>query len=310
MQGRGLPQGRLAWAVRRHPRVYEAFRQLFPEDGPELVTSLGSTFFTPHGQAAAACSDFNAHVDQNGHDVRPGLADRDVYQGVLYVWPAGAEGAATTTAVWPGSHREAWPLMMQDFGFAQAGAFGFHYCEVAAMADRGLARLLAAGWARHARRCVVPAGGLLLWSSRTVHTGWKGGPRLAQTVCFEPASRRPEAERVAKLRLVALGLPSCHWASAAMQHDMCLGEPGSFAEHFAEARREPAEEAAEDTEKAILPLRPALYSPALAPGADKSKLVNLVEVEYREGLVGMWDADKESTELLEASVVPDFKALL
>ena len=34
--------------------------------------------------------------------------------------------------------------------------------------------------------------GLLLWDSRTVHQGWRGGPRLAMPICWEPRHRRSE----------------------------------------------------------------------------------------------------------------------
>merc|ERR1711920_1051895 len=72
---------------------------------------------------------------------------------------------------------------------------------------------------QEARRVPVPAGGMLLWSSRTVHTGAQRGPRLAQPVCLEPQARRSSQERLAKLRMAALGLPSMHWASHGIQHD-------------------------------------------------------------------------------------------
>merc|ERR1719356_1239197 len=119
---------------------------------------------------------------------------------------------------------------MEDMSFRRSGQGGLHYCEIAEMAHGASVRALMKDWQQKARRIVAPPGSLLLWNSRTVHTGWRGGPRLAQTVCLEPATRRSEAERLSKLRLAALGLPACHWASAGMQHDMCLNAPGVFAE--------------------------------------------------------------------------------
>merc|ERR1712014_317992 len=76
------------------------------------------------------------------------------------------------------------------------------------------------GWETGARRIPVPAGGLLLWTSRTTHQGWSGGPRLAQPVCWEPRARRDEIARERKFRLAALGLPSTHWASLALPHEL------------------------------------------------------------------------------------------
>merc|ERR1712217_666099 len=95
---------------------------------------------------------------------------------------------------------------------------GQHYTQLGMM--RGDCRHeLKAQFLQEARRVQVPAGGLLLWSSKTVHTGAQRGPRLAQPVCLEPQSRRSTQERLGKLRMAALGLPSMHWASHAIPHD-------------------------------------------------------------------------------------------
>merc|ERR1740123_1248666 len=142
--------------------------------------------------------------------------------------------------------------MMKDKAFLSSGRHGLHYSEIAGMYDRAAARVLMEGWQQRARRIVAPPGSLLLWNSRTVHTGWRGGPRLAQAVCLEPATRRSEAERLSKLRLAALGLPACHWASAGMQHDMSLGAPGVFAHDTVRAR------ASSVPDRVVLPLRPSI----------------------------------------------------
>mmetsp|Transcript_87480 Transcript_87480/g.260968 ORF Transcript_87480/g.260968 Transcript_87480/m.260968 type:complete len:613 (-) Transcript_87480:32-1870(-) len=295
-----LSHGRFAWSVRRHPNVKAVYQAIYPEAGA-LVSSMDVTFFTPEGAPAKERNRFSAHVDQNASDARPGLSEWESYQGVLYAWPSTPDGKCSTTVVWPGSHLTAWPEMMRDRSFGLSGKVGFHYSEISEMRDAALGRQLAEGWALHARRVVVPRGGLLLWNSRTVHTGWRGGPRLAQTVCFEPASRRPEHERLAKLRLAALGLPSTHWASAGMQHDMILGDAGYFAARR-RARRgwSPA--------SSRLPLRQAIRPVGLADGADLEALAKLVDVRYR--LTGMWAPPPDVRDLLEASVRDDVKSLL
>lgn len=301
---RCLPHGRFAWKIRVHPKVHAVFRLLFPEaEAQDLVTSLDATFFTPAGQPPAEVNPFSAHSDQNKYDARPGLADCNVYQGVVYIWPATSEGAESTTVVWPGSHRRIWPLMMRDPSFERNGASGFHYSEISQMVNGMDARALASGWSRNARRAVVPAGGLLLWNSRTVHCGWKGGPRLAQTVCLEPADRRPHSERLAKLRLAALGLPGCHWAQAAMQHDMSLGSWGVFSQDAVEAKAGSGEH-----DDVVLPLRGAMWPLALDGSADMDKLSELVDVEFRH--TGMWTPTEGSEEVLEASVAEAFKRYL
>eukprot|EP00584_Thalassiosira_punctigera_P024415 CAMPEP_0172575474 /NCGR_PEP_ID=MMETSP1067-20121228/137231_1 /TAXON_ID=265564 ORGANISM="Thalassiosira punctigera, Strain Tpunct2005C2" /NCGR_SAMPLE_ID=MMETSP1067 /ASSEMBLY_ACC=CAM_ASM_000444 /LENGTH=459 /DNA_ID=CAMNT_0013368125 /DNA_START=150 /DNA_END=1525 /DNA_ORIENTATION=- len=256
---KSLMHGDFSWSVRKHPNVHRAFAALFEDElraavearegqRPHLVSSLDVPFFSPGDSLDSASVEYgsdgaankgleenliSAHVDQNPHDVREGLGTRQIYQGALYIWPA-TSPTATATVVWPGSHRAtdsggAAPseVLTDDLAAVMNGAYGSHYCSMGSMSNRDQRRELVEGWKRYARIVPVPAGGLLLWNSRTVHSGWGGsdeggGARLAQAVCLEPASRRPERERVAKLRLCALGLPSTHWASVGMQHDMVL----------------------------------------------------------------------------------------
>mmetsp|Transcript_7031 Transcript_7031/g.15138 ORF Transcript_7031/g.15138 Transcript_7031/m.15138 type:complete len:406 (+) Transcript_7031:59-1276(+) len=295
---KGLAQGRFAWRIRQHPRVRDVFRSIFPES-EELVGGLDVTFFTPAEQAASEADLFSAHVDQNCHDARSGLGSCDIFQGVVFVWPCESDGSTSTTVVWPGSHKSVWLQMMKDDAFSNYGEGGFHYCDISSMCDRDSARDLRAGWAEHARRAVVPRGGMILWNSRTVHTGWKGGPRLAQPVCMEPVSRRSESERVAKLRLIALGLPSTHYASVGMQHDMILGDPG-----FMSTTPTPAA-AAGPFGGVELPLKPAIRPAGLHEDADLDALKTLVKVKY--SLTGMWKPTTGSRELLEASVREEFQ---
>lgn len=299
---RCLNHGRFAWRARRHPGVHAAFRALFPDEGGKLVTSLDVTFFTPKGQPPAKENQFSAHADQNRNDVRSIVSECHTYQGVLYVWPAGPDGNSSTTVVWPGSHREVWPRMMEDRGFCQSGAGGLHYSEIRDMAEASVARQLAEGWAQHARRAVVPPGALFLWNSRTVHTGWRGGPRLAQAVCLEPEGRRSEQERLAKLRLAALGLPACHWASVGMQHDMSLASSGCFSGERVQAQ------GSSEHDGVVLPLRPAIRPLALSDTTDDQGLAGLVRVPFQH--CGMWEPPEGCRELLEASVKDDFKAYL
>ena len=131
-----------------------------------------------------------------------------------------------------------------------------------------------------------------------------------QAVCMEPAQRRPECERVAKLRLAALGLPSTHWASAGMQHDIVLGDAGYCAAGPPEEGTEPPEEglAHAKASTAGLPLRAAIRPVGLADGADLAQLAKLVRVDYH--LTGMWEPTEGSAGLLEASVREEIKRYL
>jgi len=186
----------------------------------ELVSSCDNTFFAPEGQEAARENKVWPHSDHNSNVEDwdcPGLGDWEVYQGILYVW--GSQGEhASTTVVLPESHRTAYPLMMQDSGIIQRGLRGDHFTQLRNLKDEALAKELMANWLAGARRVEVPRGGLFLWSSKTLHQGWNGGPRLAQPVCWEPTSRRSELALDRKMRLAALGLPSTHWASLGIPH--------------------------------------------------------------------------------------------
>merc|ERR1712232_810469 len=158
--------------------------------------------------------------DQNDHDTRLPCKEWDVYQGLVYVWSS-EDTHASTTVLWPESHLAPYADYMADPKVTRRIAQGKPHFTLIAGMEPGAARdRLIRGWEEGARRMPVPAGGLLLWTSRTTHQGWSGGPRLAQPLCWEPRSRRSALMRERKLRLAALGLPSTHWASLAMPHEL------------------------------------------------------------------------------------------
>jgi hypothetical protein len=219
---RCLAHGSFAWMVRRSDKVHNVFKSLYG-DVP-LVTSLDVPFFTPEDTGSGPKPPYSsAHVDQNSHDSRGNLATMEEYQGVLYAWACRPEDESTATVVWPRSYQKddetcPYSVFMQDPSAVQNGKLGMHYTQSSEMTG-AKRQLLKKGFEQHARRVPVPAGGLLLWSSKSIHTGAQRGPRLAQAVCLEPKDRREEKERLAKMRLAALGLPTMHWASHAVQHD-------------------------------------------------------------------------------------------
>jgi len=264
-QSRGLPHGRFAWEARLLPRVREVYAALHGTD--ELVSSCDNSFFAPATHKKQVSNSVFPHVDQNGHDERfqdgegRGLRDWECFQGVMYIWPSTGEHASTTI-VWPGSHATVWKSMMADDKVQRAGKRGTHFTMLDSLANREEAMRLAAGWQTQARRVPVPAGGLLLWNSKLMHQGWRGGPRLAQPVCWEPAARQPPEARERKLRLAALGLPSTHWASLGLPHSLLGAGPG------------PDDRTAAEQSKAgvMLPLHPSLKPRPLSDGAEVSDM--------------------------------------
>mmetsp|Transcript_14587 Transcript_14587/g.25830 ORF Transcript_14587/g.25830 Transcript_14587/m.25830 type:complete len:427 (-) Transcript_14587:127-1407(-) len=218
-QDRGLPHGRFAWQARTHPRVMRVYEVL--HGTKDLVSSVDNAFVANASQEEVTENKSWPHVDQNDHDSRVPCKEWNVYQGILYLWSSSDSSHRSTTVIWPESHKTPYVDYMADANIARRIQQGKpHFSLMSAMEPGEVRDGLIQGWQAHARRIPVPAGSLLLWTSRTTHQGWSGGPRLAQPVCWEPRSRRDEVMRERKLRLAALGLPSTHWASLALPHEL------------------------------------------------------------------------------------------
>lgn len=293
-QDHGLPHGRFAWQARTNERVRRVYEIL--HGTADLVSSCDNAFVANASQEEAFSNKNWPHVDQNDHDARILCKDWNVYQGLLYVWSSDDSSHRSTTVIWPGSHKAPYSDYMGDPKLRARIAEGKpHFSLISAM-EAGAARdRLIRGWTAHGRRMPVPAGALLLWTSRTTHQGWSGGPRLAQPVCWEPRCRRDELMRERKLRLTALGLPSTHWASLALPHELStLQRPKS----------QEAVEAA-DHEKVRFPLRFSIRSQALTPDAD-------LDVLWQQLQAPSWFEPLPAPlkVLLESSISEGFKAWL
>lgn len=214
----------------------------------------------------------------------------------MYVWDS-TDASSSATVVWPGSNRDdaAYGEIMKDSSIAALGQMGGNYCQISAM-DPGESRSrLMAGWIEGARRVPVPAGALLLWSSRTMHQGWAGGARLAQPLCWEPASRCASrgvgVVKRRKMRLSALALPSTHWASLGEAHSMAVEDNVVMPTDAADA------EAPEDVR---LPLRGHLRAVGLAPDVHDSR-----EEELREKFRWKFHPDTDDDDELAAALVDE-----
>lgn len=304
---RCLAHGSFAWKVRTHENVHKTFQALH---GPvPLVSSIDVPFFTPEDTGSGPKEPYgSAHVDQNVHDSRGDLGHVKEYQGVLYAWPCREEDESTATVVWPGSYQEGndrcpYAMLMNDRSSKSIGRSGSHYTQLCQMSGEQRCALKSR-FEQEARRIPVPAGGLLLWNSKTIHTGAQRGPRLAQAVCLEPEERRSNHERLAKLRMAALGLPSMHWASHGIQHD-CIRLPNGY---LTKGREVKAKEGSVHNE-VLLPLDNAIHPWCVKKDAYE-KLMNCDDVD---DLIMNVQADEEIdkfAELLESCVVDEAKAVL
>jgi ectoine hydroxylase-related dioxygenase (phytanoyl-CoA dioxygenase family) len=201
----GLPQGQCAWSIRRNRNIRAVYEAL--HGTTELCVGCDNVFFTSAEVAAGTNAhrpmELWPHSDCDVHKAPEGAYD--VFQSVMYLWPADADSSATV--MWPGSNNEEYAKLMEG-----GEAFAEHFCMMPA-SDFGR-------FAQHARRVPVPRGGLLVWNSRTIHQGWNSGKRLAVPVCMEPSVRRRMTALRVKERCVAEGMPTTHWASLGISNGM------------------------------------------------------------------------------------------
>ena len=153
-------------------------------------------------------TDLWPHSDQNSHV--KGSGTYDAFQGILYLWECDATTSATV--VQPRSHGDMYRRVMES-----TTQHSKHFCRVT---DGVMMKQFVA----EARRVPVPAGGMIIWNSRTMHQGWPNGPRLACPVSFEPSARRNGETLANKRGMILKGLPSTHWASSCVVHSTCKVE--------------------------------------------------------------------------------------
>lgn len=208
-------QGEIAWKARLHPRVLQSFAHIFETPVLSVSTDITSMFYAEEGSPAASDDKQWLHVDQNS---KTGMVDT-CYQGILYIRPSAGEDSSTTV-VWPRSHLDSvcygdlvGDEMASHKAFQKDPATGVltgHFLPLNGMRDDGKRQRLLEQALAGSRRVPVPAGSLLLWNSRTVHQGWKGGPRFAIPVCWEPRERVSKAATERKLVIAAAGLGTSH----------------------------------------------------------------------------------------------------
>jgi len=289
----GMPHGRFAWAARLLSNVRSCYEVIYGTT--DLVSSCDNSFFSCPTSEKQTQNRSWPHVDHNSNDNRffddegQVVGKWEVYQGLLYVWSS--EGDHTsTTVVLPGSHLEPYEAMMRDPSMVGRGSKGNHFCQISSLSQKQLASSLEEQWSTGAGRVPVPSGGLFLWSSRTLHQGWSGGPRLAQPVCWEPLGRRDDSALDRKLCLAALGLPSTHWGSLGIPHYL-VGPQLSVPTAAFDAKKE---------EDIKLPLKASIQLASLHPDVDLTDVWDQLKdydwdtplpAEVREYLFGILTED-------------------
>ncbi|CAK9061014.1 unnamed protein product [Durusdinium trenchii] len=210
-----LPHGSFAWGARLHPNVRRVFAELYEMGEEDLAVGLDNVFWCSAEEAGTNTNPEWLHVDQN-HCT--GIT-WTCAQGVLYVWPSGPNDSSTV--VWPKSHTEVYDHMMGDPEAIHRGrSMGGQSVKLKELQDAKIREELMRDAFEKSRRVPCPAGSLLLWDSRTVHQGWRGGPRLAMPICWEPKTRRDEAALRRKLWMCGSGVPSSHSAAEGRVHGM------------------------------------------------------------------------------------------
>jgi ectoine hydroxylase-related dioxygenase (phytanoyl-CoA dioxygenase family) len=207
----GLPQGKFAWKLRTNPTVRSIYAGLHECKEDDLCVSLDVPFFTPDPYSRDECLIWS-HADQNIHVE---IGSKDSHQGILYVWDSSAHGTSNTVVI-PRSHKkEYFELLAAIPEKAYDGHNGIYITSIPDEAEKQ--RLLRV-WCEQSRRIPVPAGALLIFNSRTIHQGYQGGMRLAQTICWEPKIYRTEQALIKKLQACVMGIATTHWASLGIHH--------------------------------------------------------------------------------------------
>lgn len=215
-------QGELAWKARLHPRVWGSFAHIFETPALSVSTDITSMFYSEEGTPGATEDHQWLHVDQN---TKTGI-NHVCYQGILYVNSSEGEDSSTTV-VWPKSHLDKvyGPLIGDAYASHSAllkdpatGVLSGHFLPLNCVEEEETKQRLLKEALAGSRRVPVPAGSLLLWSSRTVHQGWKGGQRLAVPVCWEPRERVSREATERKLIIAAAGFGTSHSPSEGRVH--------------------------------------------------------------------------------------------
>lgn len=212
-----FPQGEFSWTMRKNAKVRKIYSSLHNCPEEELCVSMDVPFFTPEGNVNKTCKNW-CHADQN-INIHTGCVNS--YQGILYVWDS-TEANTSNTIVIPKSHKNEYNELLAAI---PESMYDGHSLYLSNIPDRVDAKMLYEKWDTKSRRIPVPAGGLLIFNSKTIHQGYQSGYRLAQTICWEPKECRSQDALKKKMEACHMGIATTHWASLGIHHGVSFIKP-------------------------------------------------------------------------------------
>lgn len=212
MSTHGLPQGEYAWKMRTNARVKKIYETLYKTN--DLVVSVDVPFYKVRkGQDNG--SDLWAHADHNDKYEK---GSNVCYQGILYAWDSTTPDRSTTVVL-PKSYNNEYKKLIKLVNIEQEkeGKIN-HFVNIFTLPKSSIQEELIENFKENARRVQVPAGGLIIFNSKTIHQGYSAGKRLAQPICWEPRFERDQCALRRKLECCHQGIATTHWASIGIKH--------------------------------------------------------------------------------------------
>lgn len=200
----GLSQGNAAWSVRCNQEIQQVFAGILGVNSVDLVCSADAMGYSPDHERPTWARWL--HVDQNPY-IEGGKLDS--YQGIYYAEDSFDHSPLqAATIIVPGSHHK-W----KEHTFTVP----HHFQSV----DQDK-------YWPEAVKLEIPAGCLLVYTSRLIHQGWHGPHRLCFMVSYGRKKDRTEEIRRTKVMMYLGGHRSTHWSQFAHYH----GEKWRYGEHW------------------------------------------------------------------------------
>lgn len=206
----GLPQGEFAWKMRTNQKCREIYE--FLHNTNDLVISTDLPFYTiiPNEKT----NELWPHADQvTGSN----LGCENSYQGILYLTECTTKKSANTVVL-PKSNNNEYNILLTSCEPTNFGKDFNQALYIDKIINPTLKEQMMNNFIENSRRVQINAGSLLIFSSKTLHQGFPGGLRIAQTICYEPREYRDQSAYKRKLEAVHKGIGTTHWASLGLHH--------------------------------------------------------------------------------------------